>query len=49
MQSAHTLAGLAEELEAAGAGVQLVDARSSVRDRLRTEGAETKPGPSPMR
>src|SRR6266403_1641238 len=37
IQSAHALAELAEELKAAGSPVQLVEARSSVRDRLRAE------------
>ena len=41
MQSAHTLAGLADELTAAGIRVQVVEARSSVRERLRGEGWTT--------
>jgi high affinity sulfate transporter 1 len=44
MQSAHTVAGLAEELKAAGVRLQVVEARSSVRDRLRAEGAEDRLG-----
>jgi high affinity sulfate transporter 1 len=44
MQGAHTLADLAEELKAAGSLVQVVEARSSVRDRLRAEGVEPKLG-----
>ena len=44
MQSAHTLAELAEELKAAGSPVQLVEARSSVRDRLRNEALDAKLG-----
>ncbi len=44
LQSAHTLAGLADELTAAGIRVQAVEARSSVRDRLRHEGVDAKLG-----
>ena len=44
MQSAHTLAGLADELTAAGIRVQAVEARSSVRDRLRSEGVDARLG-----
>jgi len=44
MHSAHMLAGLAEELSAAGGRVQAVEARSSVRDRLRSEGVDAKLG-----
>jgi MFS superfamily sulfate permease-like transporter len=44
LQSAHTLAGLADELTAAGIRFQAVEARSSVRDRLRNEGLDTKLG-----
>jgi sulfate permease, SulP family len=40
MHSAHMLAELAGELTAAGIRVQVVEARSSVRDRLRAEGVE---------
>jgi SulP family sulfate permease len=44
MQSAHTLAGLADELTTAGIRVQVVEARSSVRDSLRREGFAAKLG-----
>lgn len=44
LQSVHTLAGLADELRAKGIGFQAVEARSSVRDRLRSEGVEEKLG-----
>lgn len=44
MHSAHMLAGLAGELTAAGVRVRVVEARSSVRDRLRTEGVDEKLG-----
>ncbi len=44
MQSAHTVAGLAEEFRAAGVRLQVVEARSSVRDRLRAEGVEDRLG-----
>jgi high affinity sulfate transporter 1 len=44
LQSAHTLAGLADELTAAGIRFQAVEARSSVRDRLRNEGLDEKLG-----
>jgi SulP family sulfate permease len=40
LQSAHALAGLAAELTAEGVRVQAVEARASVRDRLRAEGVE---------
>jgi MFS superfamily sulfate permease-like transporter len=43
-QSAHTLAGLADELRAAGMRVQAVEARSNVRDRLRKEGLDDRLG-----
>jgi MFS superfamily sulfate permease-like transporter len=43
-QSADTLAGLATELTAAGIQVQAVEARASVRDRLRNQGVDTKLG-----
>jgi sulfate permease, SulP family len=43
-QSAHTLAGLADELRAAGVRVQAVEARSKVRDRLRGEGLDDRLG-----
>ena len=42
LQSAHTLAGMAAELEASGVPLQTVEARSSVRDRLRTEGVASR-------
>jgi hypothetical protein len=35
---------LADELQAAGARLQVVEARSSVRDRLRAEGVDAKLG-----
>ncbi|MCE9544299.1 MAG: SulP family inorganic anion transporter [Planctomycetia bacterium] len=44
MQAACTLAGLADDLAAAGISLQTVEARSAVRDRLRSEGVETKLG-----
>jgi SulP family sulfate permease len=44
LQSVETLAGLAEELAAANVKVQTVEARSSVRERLRSEGVEAKLG-----
>jgi MFS superfamily sulfate permease-like transporter len=44
MQSAHALAGMADELQAAGVRLQVVEARSGVRDRLRAEGVEQKLG-----
>jgi len=44
LQSAHTLAGLADEITAAGIRFQAVEARSSVRDRLRNEGVNDKLG-----
>src|SRR6266446_836979 len=44
MQSAHTLASLADELTAAGIQFHAVEARSSVRDRLRHEGVDGKLG-----
>jgi len=44
LQSAHTLAGLADELTAKGVCVQAVEARSSVRERLRKEGLDAKLG-----
>jgi high affinity sulfate transporter 1 len=44
LQSAHTLAGLADELTAAGIRVQAVEARSSVRDRLRSQGVDARLG-----
>jgi len=44
MQSAHTLASMADELTAAGIQFHAVEARSSVRDRLRREGIDAKLG-----
>ena len=44
LQSAHALATLAEELTAAGIRFQAVEARSSVRDRLRNEGLDNQLG-----
>src|SRR5262249_62048932 len=44
LQSAHTLAVLADELRAAGIRVQVVEARASVRERLRAEGLDSRLG-----
>jgi MFS superfamily sulfate permease-like transporter len=44
MQSAHTLASMADELTARGIRFQAVEPRSSVRDRLRNEGVDEKLG-----
>jgi MFS superfamily sulfate permease-like transporter len=44
LQSAYTLASLADELSAAGIRVQVVEARSSVRERLRGEGLAARLG-----
>jgi SulP family sulfate permease len=44
MQSAHTLAGMADELVAKHIRFQAVEPRSSVRDRLRHEGVDSKLG-----
>jgi high affinity sulfate transporter 1 len=44
LQSAETLAGLAEELKSQGIRLQAVEARSSVRDRLRAVGVDGKLG-----
>jgi high affinity sulfate transporter 1 len=44
LQGAHTLGGLASELEAIAIQMRVVEARSSVRDRLRAEGLEEKLG-----
>jgi MFS superfamily sulfate permease-like transporter len=44
LQAAHTLAGLADEITAAGVRFQVVEARSTVRDRLRGEGVDVKLG-----
>jgi SulP family sulfate permease len=44
LQSAHALATMATELSGMGAVLRVVEARSSVRDRLRTEGLGEKLG-----
>lgn len=44
LQSAHALGNLAGEITAKGIRFQAVEARSSVRDRLRQEGVDTKMG-----
>ena len=44
MQSAHTLASMADELTAAGIQFHAVEARSLVRDRLRHQGVDSKLG-----
>jgi SulP family sulfate permease len=44
MQSAHTLASMADELTAQGIQFHAVEPRSSVRDRLRHEGVDGKLG-----
>src|SRR6267378_4489511 len=44
MQSAYSLAGMAEELTAKRIQLQALEARSSVRDRLRHEGVDSKLG-----
>ena len=44
LQSAHTLTVLAEELTEREIRLQIVEARSSVRDRLRAEGLDEKIG-----
>jgi SulP family sulfate permease len=44
MQSAHTLASMADELSAKAIRFQAVEPRSSVRDRLRNEGVDEKLG-----
>jgi hypothetical protein len=44
MQGAQTLSLMVDELTATGVRVQFVDARSSVRERLRREGLDTKLG-----
>jgi high affinity sulfate transporter 1 len=44
MQSAHTLASMADELTAKGIQFHAVEPRSSVRDRLRKEGVDSKLG-----
>jgi sulfate permease, SulP family len=44
MHSAHMLASLAEELTNTGGRLQAVEARSSVRERLRSEGVDARLG-----
>jgi Sulfate permease and related transporters (MFS superfamily) len=44
MQSAHTLASMADELTAKGIQFHAVEPRSSVRDRLRREGVDSELG-----
>jgi high affinity sulfate transporter 1 len=44
LQSAHTLAGLADELTGKGVRVQVVETRSGVRERLRGEGLDARLG-----
>jgi SulP family sulfate permease len=44
LQSAHALAGLAEEIRSMGVDFHAVEARSSVRDRLRKEGVDERLG-----
>jgi sulfate permease, SulP family len=44
LQGAESLGALADELRAAGIRVQVVEARASVRDRLRREGVESRLG-----
>jgi MFS superfamily sulfate permease-like transporter len=44
LQSAHALAGLADDLSSRGIRFQAVEGRSSVRDRLRKQGVEGKLG-----
>ena len=44
LQSAHALGDLSKEVTAKGILFQAVEARSSVRDRLRTEGVDSKMG-----
>jgi len=44
MHSAHMLVELADELKVAGLRLQVVEARSSVRDRLRAEGVDAHLG-----
>ena len=44
LQSAHTIAGLADKLGAAGIRVQAVEARSKVREMLRGEGLAARLG-----
>jgi SulP family sulfate permease len=44
LQSAHALAALADELGKAGSTLQVVEARSGVRDRLQAEGLAARLG-----
>ena len=44
LQSAHSLGDLSKEVTAKGIQFQAVEARSSVRDRLRSEGVDSKLG-----
>lgn len=44
LQSADAIRGLADELAASGIGMQVVEARASVRDRLRAEGLDERLG-----
>jgi sulfate permease, SulP family len=44
LQSAHALAGLADELGKGGSTLQVVEARSGVRDRLHGEGLDARLG-----
>ena len=44
LQSAHALSGLADELGKAGSTLQVVEARSGVRDRLQAEGLAARLG-----
>jgi MFS superfamily sulfate permease-like transporter len=44
MQAAHALVDLATELRGAGARVRIVEARASVRQRLRAEGVDEQLG-----
>jgi MFS superfamily sulfate permease-like transporter len=44
LQSAHALVGLADEICKASSRLQVVEARSAVRDRLRSEGLDARLG-----
>lgn len=44
LQSAHALSSLADDLGAAGSRLQVVEARASVRERLRGEGLDARLG-----
>jgi MFS superfamily sulfate permease-like transporter len=44
LQSAHSLAGMADELTTQGIRFHAVEPRSSVRDRLRNEGVDDRLG-----